>query len=111
MNFTNYCNPTNIPSPNLFSLGGTKNNIFHPIDLTDENYNELVNHILTSEFVIYNRWGIKVFESENTIPNWTGFFEGQAVASGTYYWVFGYSDSANKVYELNGFVQVVQLRD
>jgi hypothetical protein len=111
VSFTNYCKPTEITLPNLFSPGGVNNGTFHPINLTDENYDEIVNHILTSEFAVYNRWGIKVFESKNSIPNWDGMSEGKPVSSGTYFWVFEYSDSALKAYVLNGFVQVVQLRD
>ena len=108
-----YCEPTDIQLPNVFVPGGgvTGNTTFRPINMNDENFIEIVNNIQWSDFVVYNRWGLKVFQSENLIPNWDGMFENQPVASGTYYWIYKYKDSSMKEYSYNGFVQVVQQLD
>ena len=108
-----HCEPTEIILPNVFVPGGgsTGNSTFRPINMTDENFQELVNNIIWSDFIVYNRWGLKVHQSENLMPSWDGMFENQPTASGTYYWIYKYKDSSMKEYNYNGFVQVIQQRD
>jgi len=110
---TEYCDPTIIKLPNVFVPGGGTggNTTFRPIDMTDENFIDLVNNIVWSDFQVYNRWGLKVFQSNDIIPNWDGTFENRPVASGVYYWIYKYKDSSLEEYHENGFVQVIQQRD
>jgi len=40
--------------------------------------------VKTMDFMIFDRWGNKVFESENTNNGWNGEFKGQPMNTGTY---------------------------
>jgi hypothetical protein len=106
---TEFCEPTIIVLPNIFTPGGTMNTTFHPIGLDDDTYVNIVNNIVSSEFEVYNRWGLKVYQSENLLPRWNGVYENRPVASGTYFWIYKYKDSSLKEYKMNGFVQVIQM--
>lgn len=70
--------------------------------------NEILNNILWSDFEVFNRWGLKVFQSSDMLPNWDGYFENNPVPSGVYYWVYKYEDSSRKIHQYNGFTQVIQ---
>jgi gliding motility-associated-like protein len=107
---TEYCEPTIIKMPNIFVPGGTFNPTFHPIEVNDDTYIDIVNNIVSSQFEVYNRWGLKVHQSNDVLPRWDGMYENREVSSGTYFWVYSYTDSSLKEYKLNGFVQVIQNR-
>jgi gliding motility-associated-like protein len=66
--------------PNVFTPNGDgKNDLFKP--LTCSVFVESVT------FVVYNRWGNKIFESNSPAINWDGkTTDGQEVASGTYFY-------------------------
>jgi len=102
-----YCEPTIITFPNIFVPNGITNTSFRPIELNDDILQELLNNILWSEFEVYNRWGVRVFQSQNTLPRWEGTFENRMAPTGTYYWIFRYKDSSVKIHSLNGYVQIV----
>jgi len=106
---TEFCEPTLCGFPNIFSPGGTSNRYFHQLCVEDSNYVKIANNIVSSEFEVYNRWGLKVFQSENLLPRWNGVYENRPVASGTYFWVYKYKDTSLKEYRMNGFVQVIQM--
>ena len=108
-----YCEPTIVVLPNIFIPGGESggNFTFRPIDMTEDNFMEIANNIVWSNFEVFNRWGQKVFQSSNVIPNWDGMFEHRPVASGVYFWVYNYKDLSSKEHANNGFVQVIQRRD
>ena len=101
------CEETILTFPNIFVPNGSNNTSFRPIELTDDVLQKLLNNILWSEFEVYNRWGIRVFQSQNTLPRWKGLFENRPVPTGTYYWIYRYKDSSVKIHSLNGFVQVL----
>ena len=107
-----FCLPTIIEFPNTIVTGGTdgggSSNPFRPIGMTDDNLDYILNNIKQSDFEVYNRWGIKVFQSEDILPSWDANFEGLPVSAGVYYWIYRYKDSSQKVYSLNGFVQLIQ---
>jgi gliding motility-associated-like protein len=56
---------------------------------------------------IYNRWGIKIFSTNDKYPMWDGKFNGNIVSDGVYYYVVKYTNSANDSGEQTGFVQVI----
>lgn len=56
------------------------NDLFLPMDNT---WNGISNHHIS----IFNRWGEKVWESENFEDGWDGKKDGSIVADGTYFWV------------------------
>jgi gliding motility-associated-like protein len=38
------------------------------------------------QFVVYNRWGEKVFETKNINEGWNGKYNGEACSPGVYVW-------------------------
>ncbi|MEY5041606.1 MAG: hypothetical protein RLZZ414_1154, partial [Bacteroidota bacterium] len=96
-----YCEPNDCNLPNVFVPDGNNelNRVFSPI------CNET--GILISNLEIYNRWGVKMYESNDLNPSWDGKFNGRAVPAGTYFWIWKYTDFSDKKYNKNGFVQAL----
>jgi gliding motility-associated-like protein len=64
--------------PNVFTPNGdTKNDVFKILNATN---------LLEYKFVIYNRWGEKVFETNNFTIGWDGNYKGYACQIGSYVW-------------------------
>lgn len=60
------------------------------------------------KFVIYNRWGQKVFYTESTTSGWDGTQKGQPLDTGTYVWMSeGVDDKGNKL-SRKGTVTVIR---
>lgn len=55
-------------------------------------------------FIIYNRWGEKIFETNNTQQGWDGKINNKFTESGTYVYYIKFSTAENKVFEKSGFV-------
>lgn len=100
-----FCEPTIIKLPNVIVVGSETNGYFTPLNPNNE---DLANGVLISEVQIYDRWGIKVHESNELLPNWNGEFNNRPVSSGVYFWIWNYTDTSDKEYKLNGFVQVLK---
>ena len=66
--------------PNAFSPNGDLQN--DAVKLLYGNYS----CIKTYSFVIYNRWGEKVFESQNPLDKWDGTFQGKLEDSSVFAW-------------------------
>ena len=54
-----------------------------------------------SYFTIYNRWGQKVFTTNDLYKSWDGYYKGQTIG-GSYVWVLRAVDLIGKVYEMKG---------
>lgn len=52
---------------------------------------------------IYNRWGNKIFESNNLMIEW----DGEGVLDGTYFWVINYVDENGLEDTLNGYLTLI----
>lgn len=85
--------------PNAFSPDGL-NNTFKPIGVfTDkDNY----------EFIIYNRWGEKVFETKDYNEGWNGKYKGKTVEFGVYAYYVYITNAFNKSFVKRGSVTVVR---
>jgi len=88
--------------PNIFTPNGDEiNDVWEPMTIGDKS--------LVSKFslVIYNRWGINVFDSENLESAWDGrSTSGIACQDGTYYYVVEYlTDKKNKS---RGFIELIR---
>jgi gliding motility-associated-like protein len=95
--------------PNVFTPNADGyNDEFSPKDISDENFMQAIANMQKIEFEVYNRWGVKVFESVNVIPRWDGRFNGADAPAGTYYWIVKYTNTAENSYEDKGFVQVIR---
>jgi gliding motility-associated-like protein len=61
------------------------------------------------EFLIFNRWGELIFESERPGHGWDGNYKGSLVQDGVYAWKLIYKDQrTNKVAEIFGHVTVLR---
>ncbi len=94
--------------PNIFSPNGDDiNETWQP---TVHNYQYTVNNY---SCVIYDRWGIKVFETNNIAEAWSGrSTSGTACSAGSYFYVLGYkaTGSGGEVKEdkLKGFMELTR---
>jgi len=59
-------------------------------------------------FTVYNRWGQKVFSTNNTRDGWDGKVGGKIPATGTYVWLLKAEDITGKVYQMKGTVTVIK---
>ncbi len=63
--------------PDVFTPGGAYNNIFYVRS----------DCISSMDFEVFDRWGNKVFESQNINKGWDGTYNGTPMNMGTYIWV------------------------
>lgn len=87
--------------PNLITPNGDgQNDTFTPMI-----WSGVKNHHIE----IFNRWGEKVWESENFESGWDGKYKGKYVAEGTYFWIIElfYGDD-NVSQQLKGTVTVLK---
>ncbi len=83
--------------PTAFTPNGDGlNEVFRPV--VDE---ELARRFHMS---IYNRWGQRIFETNNAAEGWNG----QDALPGVYNWVISYSNVVEKVFQLKGSVTLVK---
>jgi gliding motility-associated-like protein len=94
-------------APNVFSPNG---------DGINETWQPLIYQsgfeVTSFAIEIYDRWGLKVFESDNVKQGWDGrTTSGMAYKEGTYYYVVNCEASAlsgKKKQSLKGFIQLVR---
>jgi large repetitive protein len=69
--------------PNAFTPNGNSiNDVFGPATtFNTKNY----------EFVIFDRWGNKVFETKNVLQKWNGTYKGKPMPMGSYFWNITYT--------------------
>lgn len=98
----NSCKPaepcfTNVVTPNSDSY----NDNFTTCDsVSIEKFEEI-------SIIIYDRWGIKMFESSGVMPKWDCKFNGNTVAPGVYYWISRWKNTAEIDGEKTGWMQVM----
>jgi len=91
--FLEDCVIPNIISPN----GDGQNDVF---------YTNIAETYSDVHFTVFNRWGRKVYETENYNNTWNGVDNGgKDLAEGTYYYVFTYNN-ADKT--MTGFITIVR---
>ncbi|MFM7022437.1 MAG: gliding motility-associated C-terminal domain-containing protein [Flavobacteriales bacterium] len=98
----NYCEPAepcfgNVVTPNN---DGFNDNFQNCDSTTIEKFEEI-------SIVIYDRWGLKMFESTDVMPVWDCKFNGNPVAPGVYYWVCRWKNTAEIEGEKTGWIQVM----
>ncbi len=90
----------NLEMPNIFSPNNDGiNDHFRPIKMVD---------IDQAKVIINNRWGQKIFESENIAEGWNGNIDGKKSLEGTYFWMIDYVGMDGKKASLSGFVTLVR---
>ena len=86
--------------PNVFTPdNNTINDVFHPIYECD---------FLRYEFLIFNRWGMLLFESLDPTMSWNGMYRGSVVPTGVYVYSLKYSSVINNVKQIYGHVTVLK---
>lgn len=81
----------NIITPNNDGL----NDLFSPT---------ITKGILSMNTTIYNRWGKKIFETNNPLVEW----KGQSISDGTYFWIVSYLDRNGIKKNLKGHITVLR---
>ncbi len=64
--------------------------------------------IIRYELTIYNRWGERVYQSENPFPGWDGTFKGQSCPEGVYVYTLSYFTDVNTVSHLQGTMTLIR---
>ena len=59
-------------------------------------------------FIITNRWGQKLFETNNPLEGWDGTYKGVRAELGTYYYYIKYTCTTNEVFEKKGEVILIR---
>jgi gliding motility-associated-like protein len=85
--------------PNAFKPSGV-NTVFIPVstyfDLTDY------------EFMVFNRWGLKVFSTTNVNEGWDGTNGGVKQELGVYVYLLRYKNSKGEYFEHKGTVTLIR---
>lgn len=92
---------TNIYIPNVFTPNGDGANSLFKVKVTNyKNY-----HI-----IIYDRWGLKLFESTDVNLHWNGKPNntGSDCPVGTYFYVINLTDKNDKTIDYNGFLTLIR---
>ncbi len=98
--------------PNVFTPNGDSENdelkvckdIYKGID--DPTF--IMEHLVSITFEVYDRWGIKMFQSKGVLPAWDGKYNSNDASAGVYYWILKYTDTTNVSYEQTGFAQLIR---
>jgi gliding motility-associated-like protein len=90
--------------PNTFTPNGDENNqLFYPV-FSGSNFDRK-----DYSFLIYNRWGEVVFQTDNIQAAWDGFHKGAPCIQGTYSWEIAYVENSSKeIKHLHGHVNLVR---
>jgi gliding motility-associated-like protein len=64
--------------------------------------------ITSMDFIIYDRWGNKIFESKDINDGWDGKYGGEPMNTGTYVWYLTVATADKKTQSLKGNVTLVR---
>ena len=64
--------------------------------------------ITTINTIIFNRWGKKVYETNNPLIEWDGRINGDDASEGVYFWVISYTDIYGVAKQVKGSVTLVR---
>ncbi len=87
--------------PNAFMVGG-KNEVFKPV----------IGYVDVSQYSmsIYDRWGERIFYTEDPEKGWDGTYQDELVREGAYVYLFEYKTPQGKVIERRGSVMMLRNR-
>jgi gliding motility-associated-like protein len=57
---------------------------------------------------IYNRWGEKIYESEDIDAKWDATYLGKDVQVGTYLYLINFTDFDGKIYQRTGTINLIR---
>lgn len=89
-----------IEMPNVFTPNNDGlNESFRPLEISPETQGTLK---------IFNRYGKKIFETENLLQGWSGTCNGKPCSEGTYFWVLNFQTSTYGELKRDGFVTLLK---
>ena len=90
--------------PNTFTPNGDENNQFFRPVFSGSNFDRK-----NYTFLVFNRWGEVVFQTQDIQEAWDGFHNGLPCMQGTYSWEISYLEQVNKEQKhVNGHVNLVR---
>jgi gliding motility-associated-like protein len=93
------CDKPNIHVPNIFTPNGDgKNDVLY---MTGD-------YVRSIKFMIFDRWGEKVFETNNSNEGWDGRFRGQDCQNGVYYYRLEVECEADRSFSTSGDVTLIR---
>ena len=60
------------------------------------------------QFLIYNRWGVKVFQTNDSHEGWDGKYNNNPAPQGVYVYYINYKDSGGKYIKMQGSVTLMK---
>jgi gliding motility-associated-like protein len=85
--------------PNAFTPNGDgQNDVFRAL---------IFGHVTSFSFVIYNRWGGRVYETHNPAEGWNGKLNAGVAQKGTYVWYCRYTMEGQSEKIEKGIVELV----
>jgi len=74
--------------PNAFtpSISGATGGRWQPGDFSNDIFHPLFRGVLEYKLEVFNRWGEKVFESDNPMIGWDGYIDGKIAPQDVYVW-------------------------
>ncbi len=89
----------NLYIPNTFTPGGKLNTKFSPVSNCD---------VVEYSFMIFNRWGEKLFETNNLAESWDGTYKGSISLTGIYGYVITYKFEKERTKRVTGSVYLMR---
>ena len=97
--------PDFITNINVFTPNGDGKNDYFMMNQSSYKY------IKEFHLEVYNRWGKKVFETNDFTSQWDGKIEGHTAVEGVYYWISNYTQAClinAPTITSKGFVQIIR---
>jgi len=91
-----------IEAPNYFSPGDTPG--------SNDEFRVAYKSIIKYKITIFNRWGVKMYESTNPAQGWDGKYKGKYVNTGVYYYVIYALGSDGVEHPLKGSISILRGR-
>lgn len=101
--FTIVVSESSLDAPNAFSPGLSPG--------VNDEWKVAYKSIVEFKCVIFDRWGVKMFEFSDPAMGWDGKYKGKFVPAGVYFYVIAAKGSDGKEYKLKGHINILRGKD